>query len=218
MIDETVDASLDAIALLCDAAIKGDLGVDNIRKLFKQPTNLQIAGMDQMPWLAIYIKSEQRERMSSVRLNDNLIVHFDYMRPPGSVVDRDPTYPPLRHVWRSIANVLEAGLYSTVNSGADVLCAAGMDVREDTPEVMEYGYDGKELYPFFQAKMLIEFTPAEVDFSTLKDYLIHFTGWDQPGGDAYSPAMDDTTNLLGTKKVAGEIQSGSDMDGTLTSD
>lgn len=215
MTDENVDASLDAIALLCDAAIKGDLGEENLCALFKHPANLEIAGRHQMPWLSIYIDSEKEERMSSSRLNSNLIVMFDYMRPPGGKNDRDTAYPPLRHVWRSIRNVLNVGLYATINGGADVLCAAGMDVREGTPEVTKYTYMGTELYPFFRAKMLIEFTPAEVDFALLNDFLIHFTGWDQPGGDAYSPAVDDTTNLLGTQKIAGEIESGSELDGTI---
>ncbi len=216
MTDEHVDAPLDAIAMLCSAAIVGDLGEENLCKLYKQPTGLNIAGAKALPWLAVFVASEKQERMSSARLNDNLIVMFDYMREPGPVNDRDSAYPPLRHVWRSIRNVLETGSHPTLSDGADIMCAAGLDVRESTPEVERYSFMGKEAYPFFRAKMLIESTPSEVDFSTLEDYLIHFTGWSQPGGDDYSPAVDDTTNLLGTSKIAGEIEGSSDLDGTVS--
>ncbi len=211
----TTDPALDTIALLASAAVKGDLGEANVVGLFKQPTTLATAGMSKLPALAIYIESEKQQRVSSAALDDNLVVVFEYIRSATQPSTRDTTYPPLRHVWRSIRNVLEAGSYATVSAGADVMEAASLDVNEDTPEVV-YGFMGSENYPFFRGRITIKSTPAEADFSALDDFLIHATLWTLPEGEAYGTNFDDTTNLLGPQKLEGTIEGSAELTGTIT--
>ncbi len=215
MTDITTDPALDTIALLASAAVKGDLGDANIVGLFKQPTTLATAGMSKLPALAIYIESEKQNRRHSAALDDNLIVVFEYIRSATQASTRDTTYPPLRHVWRSIRNVLEAGSYATVSAGADVMEAASLQVDESTPDV-KYGFMGSENYPFFQGRMMIMSTPAEANFSALDDFLIHATLWTLPEGEEYDTNFDDTTNLLGTQKLEGTIPGSAELTGTLT--
>lgn len=217
MTDITTDPALDTIAMLASAAVRGDLGDANVVGLFKQPTMLDTAGAgrSKLPALAIYIESEKQQRVSSAALDDNLVVVFEYIRSAAKPALRDTAYPPLRHVWRSIRNALEAGSYATLSAGADIMEAASLDVDENTPEVT-YGFMGAENFPTFRGRITIKSTPAEANFSALDDFLIHATLWTLPEGEAYDTNFDDTTNLLGTQKLEGTIEGSAELTGTLT--
>ena len=219
MIDPTIDVQVNTIVTLCEAAIRGDLGADSLIGVFKDPRHLVVLTEMELPGLSVYVDSEKKQRMSSTRYVDNLMVFFDYMQPATMVEERDVQYPPLRHVWRSIVNVLQAGKHASINGGAEFLCsAAALEVVDGTEEVIKYGVVKDNAHPFFHARMMIEHTPADVDWNALDDFLKHFSGYTLPGGDEYDTGIpiNDTTLLSGADLVESEISSSSALEGEIT--
>lgn len=215
MVDTTTDATVAVLALLCNAAIKGDLAEADLVGLYQEPVPLGMLDRTQFPVLSIWVMSEKQVRESSTRLISEMTIAFDYIREPTGRTERDTRYPPLRHVWRSIRNVLLDGSYPTVSAGADVMGAAGLDAVEDG-EAKRYGFIGEEAFPYFHAEMTIEEDPAAIDVNAIPDFLEHFTGFLKPGGAEYDPAIDDTTNLLGTEKVKATIAGKTTLSGKIT--
>ena len=195
-IDVTRDPQLELIAMLCKAAIQGELGAENLVSIFDTPRDLRVLGLKQLPALAVYVHAEQKQRMSASRYIDELLVVFDYIRPPTAPEARDRAHPPLRHVWHAIVDVLQAGTYPSVNGGAEALEALGcMEVRDGTERIQQYGYLGDEARPWFRGQMRIEYSKPDVDWDALDDFLKMFTGWTQPGvvpyDDPDNPVTDD---------------------------
>lgn len=216
-VDTTKDPALDAIAMLAAAAVRGELGAEHLVAVFQDPRTMRTLGAKELPGLAVYIESEKKNRQSSSRYCDDLVVMFDYMRQSGRVQDRGASYPPLRHVWRTIVNVLQAGLYPSVGDGEEFLCSkARLSVIDDTEQVIKYGFLGDESYPAFHATMTIRHTPAEVDFASLDDYLRHFTGYWKSGPEDYPEPVEDETRLPGTSEVVGAIAGSSTLSGAVT--
>jgi hypothetical protein len=103
-----------------------------------------------------------------------------------------------------------------VSSGADVMEPAGLDFQEGTARTEEIGFLGDNTYPYLRGRIDIHHRADEVDALTLDDFLEHFTGWLQPGGDEYDPAIDDTTALLGTERIEANISTGSTLEADIT--
>ena len=191
------DQVVETIAALCQAEIKGDLGAEHLQTVFTTPYDvLRVGGANDLPSLAIYIHAEKEKRYNSTQLREELLVVFDYVRMSTSTPDRKINFPPLRHVWRSIRDVLHRGTHPTLSDGAKILCdLAATDTIEETAKVQQYAFLGDESYPWFRAQMMLTHTPDEGDASALSDFLEHFTDFRQPGEAEYDPAVTDTTIL-----------------------
>lgn len=193
------DQVVQTVAALCEAEIKGELGAEHLQTVFTTPYDvLKVGGSNDLPSLAIYIHAEVEKRQNSTQLSDELLVVFDYVRMGVSTPERKTGFPPLRHVWRSIRNVLHRRSHPTLQNGDDILCGlAATDTIEDTAKVQQYSFLGSESYPWFRAQMMLTHTPDEGDASALADFLEHFTDFREPGtakydGDGVNEVTDTT--------------------------
>ncbi len=191
------DQVVDTIAALCWAEIRGDLGEEQLQTIFTTPHDvLKVGGTNDLPSLSIWIHSEIEKRYNSTQLREDVLVVFDYVRQGVSTPERKKNFPPLRHVWRSIREVLHRRSHPTLNNGDDILCGlAGTDTIEGTAKVQQYSFLGSESYPWFRAQMMLTHTPDEGDVNALDDFLTHFTDYRKPGTDEYDPVVTDTTTL-----------------------
>ncbi len=192
------DQVVKTVAILCEAEIKGELGDEHLQTVFTTPYDvLKVGGSNDLPSLAIYIHAEKEERRSSTQLREELLVVFDYVRMGVSTPERKTGFPPLRHVWRSIRNVLHRRSHPTLNNGDDILCGlAATDTVEGTAKVQQYSFLGSESYPWFRAQVMLTHTPDEGDAAALADFLEHFTDFREPGGEPHddpdNPVTDTT--------------------------
>jgi len=181
-IDSQTDPQLAAVAGLVRGAITADLGADFITTVYDDPRALQVLAAGKLPALCIYRANERRRLRNSAAHVSDITVQFDYVLPATSLERRGARWPALSAVWEKISDVVIEGKHAAVSSGASVLETAGLFVEHDNTAQVEYSLadGGGENYPFFRGRIVLPFTPEDVDVATLADFLQFQMTFDKP--------------------------------------
>lgn len=192
-VDQQSDAPLRAIAALVRGAVAAELGEGMIAALYSDPRSLQVLSAKSLPALCLFRKSRKSRQESSTSRVVDIVVGIHYLLPASDPEQRELRWPALDAVFDVIEQVVIDGKHASVQGGAEVLLAAGVQAQRDTAKAQNALAQGGEEYPMLIGEITITYSPAEVVASDLDDFLEFYAAFDDyPNPD---PDTDDDEPL-----------------------
>lgn len=168
--DPQVAALIELARGAVNAELAPETGEDAVVGTYNHPRPLAIQGDVKLPSLAIYRRSERRQRRTQQRLERRVVIVIDYLCRPVGIDEIGLRWPILQRVWNEIVEAFHAGKHEAVAGGAPILSVAAFTaIESDTMEVnYDFASQDQLAFPFFRGTLVV-WHREKADISRLPD-------------------------------------------------